>query len=418
MNKRRERFKNCIILLLSVSAVFFGFQAGIFNAPIRAQVLATSGTQALAQPFNSGSQSPFLPTQIAVNLGPEGSFTSGVNTPDATVLELGEDSLPFLHSALQSLGAQEEVPYHLWAEALGSWGILFSFSNHLSLSDFSLLFAPQGNLPVGQSRALYLSLKESGVFLYFLGTDNEVFRAPTNVNRQAFSLFIEGTSPNASSILFDFEAGLPAIGHSTYTNFPVITAQTAHMYQHLELLLQRFDFNPSLVRYVESDGVRTMVEEGATLRIFEDGLITYQYQGQNPRLLVTSEEVPTLAQAILAAYRLASLVSIVAGDAQLSFREYTYQNGRFVIEFEYLLHGVPVLGAYPAARVVIDGRFVREVSLFAQHFSHSGEFSSILSTQQAQLAAGGQGVRLLYVEEVPQSGRYTLTWILQEGQVG
>lgn len=415
-NKQREHLKNIAIAVLSVTAILLGFLAGIFDAPIRAQVGGGGGRLLSMEQIGAGVHTPLSPAQIFIHFGHDEGFITAANLEDADIVTLSEDSLPFLQSALQHTLQAEEVLPHVWQETLGSWGLFFTFHSELSLADFAQLLGSTANMPVGKSTMFYLSWKETGVFLYFLGEQNQTFRAPTSVNVPAFSEFISMYSPNGGTISLDLDTQIPVLSLQHYSNFPLVAAQTAHMYQHLELLLARFGFNPSLVRYIESDGVRTMVEEDATLRIFEDGQITYQHQGQNPRLMVGADATPSLPMAIRAAYVLASLVNIVSGDAILSFYNYTYQNGQFVIEFEYMINGIPIRGAYPAARVVIEQNFIREASLFARNFQNTSEVTALLSSYGAQIAAGGQELRLLYIEETPLSNRYVLRWTLTEGQ--
>ena len=406
--KRKEKIKNVLILLLTMSAVALSFVAGIFDVPMRAQT-GGGGTLLLSE----NEYAPLLPTQIGVNFGAQTAFVTGGGTANADIISPFEDSLHLLRKALTTAGQTEEIDAQVWREALGSWGILFRFSANLSLSELVLLMGQTESPLVGQSETLYLSLKETGVFLYFLGTDNQVFRAVTEVPSYELGELIAQYEANGGSIVFDLEDIVPRIQLEHYNNFPVLTGQTAHMYQYLELLLNRFDFNPNLVRYIESDGVRLMVEDGATLRIFEDGQITYHYQGANPRLMVSTEHEPSLAEAIRASYALASLVGIVSGEAEVSFRGYTYQNGQFVIEFGYVLDGIPMLGTYPAARIVVDGRYVREVSLFARNFHFSGEQTAILPRSSAQIAAGRERVDLFYVLQA-ETGQYLPRWILIE----
>ena len=406
--KHKERIKSLFILLLTISAVALSFVAGIFDVPMRAQT-GSSGTLLISE----NGYAPLLPTQTLVNFGEDEGFVRGSGMTDIHADTSFEESLRLLREALTSAGQAEEINARIWREALSSWGILFHFSTNLPLSEFTLLMGQTENPLMGQSETLYLSLKEAVVFLYFVGEDGQVFRAATDVPSYQLGQLIEQYQPNGGRISFDLEDIAPRIQRNSYNNFPVIQAQTAHMYQYLELLLSRFDFNPNLVRYIESDGVRLMVEDGATLRIFEDGLITYHYQGANPRLMVSTEHQPSLAEAIRASYVLASLVGIVSGEAEISFRGYTYQNGQFVIEFGYALAGTPILGTYPAARIVIDGRYVREVSLFARNFHFSGEHAAVLPRSSAQLAAGREQIDLFYVLQA-ETGQYLPRWILLE----
>ena len=406
--KRKENIKNVLILLLTMSAVALSFVAGIFDVPMRAQ---TGGSGTLLRLENE--YVPLLPTQTLVNFGDEEGFVRGIGTANMGSDSSFEESLYLLRAALISAGQTEEVDTQSWREALGSWGILFHFSANLSLSELVLLMGQTESPLVGQSETLYLSLKETGVFLYFLGTDGQVFRATTNVPSYQLGELVAQYEPNGGRISFELQDAAPRIQLDNYNNFPLITGQTAHMYQYLELLLNRFDFNPNLVRYIENDGVRLMVEDGATLRIFEDGQITYHYQGASPRLMVSIEHEPSLAEIIRASYVLASLVGIVSGEAEVSFRGYTYQNGQFVIEFGYVLDGIPMLGTYPAARIVVDGRYVREASLFARNFHFSGEQTAILPRSSAQIAAGRERVDLFYVLQA-ETGQYLPRWILIE----
>jgi len=406
----KEKIKNVLILLLTVSAVVLSFFAGIFDAPMRAQA-GSGGTLLVSE--NDQPKNLLLPTQITVNFGMEEGLVSGSGTTNADTAGLFEESLHLLRAALQSARQAEEIDAQTWRDTLGSWGILFRFSANLSLSELALMMGQAESPLMGKSETLHLSLKEAGVFLYFLGTDGQVFRAMTGIPSYQLGELIAQYEPSRSRISFDLSGNAPQVALGNYNHFPVVSGQTAHMYQHLERLLSRFDFHPNLVRYMESDGVRTMVENGATLRIFEDGLITYLYRGQNPRLMVSMEHEPNLAEIVRGAYALASLVGIVSGEAEISFRGYAYQNGQFVIEFGYTLDGIPILDAYPAARIVVDGRYVREVSLFARSFHFSGEHTAILPRSSAQIAAGTEQIDLFYVLQA-ETEQYLPRWILIE----
>jgi len=404
----KERVKSLFIVILSLSAVFLGLRTGLFDEPLRAGGFG-GGVPPLAI---TGQASPAaFPRAIMASLGfgsYHGQRMDGQGgRHDTGLFALYHLFAGSLGEALGSSSPSEPVSLEAWETALTGAGVFFQYDVEISGTVLAGWLRTEVGGADGAMQRMVLSLQQGAVYLYYMGRDGIPHRSETAVDASTLHETLDTFEPNGAQYGFQIPAFTGAdpftLVLARYDGIPVITQSNtmADIFRQLDIVLGRFGMHLSMARYLDESGVRTMVEEGATLRLSESGLIHYHCQADVPRLAVWEEGERPLSGAIEAAREIAHVLERFSGEANVQLSNWYlasgYLDGSVILYFSYYLGGIPIWMDSPAATVVIRGRYVREVTLFARSFARTGEYSAVMPEVQAAAAAGEAELVLSYV---------------------
>jgi len=403
----KERVKTLLILLLSLSAVFLGLRTGLFDEPLRAGGFG-GGTPPLAI---TGQASPAaFPTAMMANLdsgshhgqrmdGQSGSHDTGISV----LYHIFSGSLG---EALGSSSPSEPVSLEEWEAALTGTGVFFQYDVEISGTVLAGWLGTEIGGATDAMQRMVLSLRQGVVHLYYMGRDGVPHRSGTAVDSGALRTILETVEPNGAQFGFQVPsfAGDPfTVMLARYDGIPVITEFSAmgDVFRQLDMVLGHFGMHLAMARYLDEGGVRTMVEGGATLRLWENGRIHYLCQADTSRLVAWEAGEPSLSEAIEAARGIAQVLERFSGEATVQLSNW-YDGSddideAIILHFSYYLGGIPIWTDYPAATIVIRGRYVREVTLFVRAFARTGQHSGVMPELQAAAAAGDAELILSYV---------------------
>jgi len=408
MKAHKERIKTLLIFLLTASAAFLGWHIGLFDAPIQAGGFLPAARPPIVS--SSDHISPAArPTAVMASLG-EGNFQGHRMNQAETTMGIG--SLfplynlfaPHLGDALGSASRSEPISETQWQDALSDLGVFFHYDVAVPGDVLAGWFGQTADGALGLMQRLYLSFRQDVVHLYYMAPGQAPRRSVTDIPTAPLRAVLHTLAPNGAEFGFlqtawtgtdPYTVLLPAYGGIQTLQD---TSAIGTIFGQLDTVLEQFGMSLARARYVERDGVRTMVQDGATLRLSENGRINFHCQDDVPRLTLPGDEPPTLAEAIHAAHHIVqALFAPFSEWADLYLTDWSAQDGRFVLQFGYYFGSVPIWTEYPAAVIVIEGQAVREIDLFARSFRPTGQFTEVIPELQAVAAAGGTPLTLTYV---------------------
>ncbi|MCL2828829.1 MAG: hypothetical protein FWD99_08865 [Oscillospiraceae bacterium] len=401
----KERIKTILIVLLSISAVALGIGTGLFDGAIRSVGLyVTIEEMFLPESAPQRAIAPAAwPTAALATLGPDTAYGHRWDRQEESV---GVRTLYGLFSgilgeAFGSSGPPTAVSRSDWETALSNLGVFFRYDLEIPGDVLARWFGTEPGGVVAPVQMLYLAPGPDRVELYFMGEDNRPYRAATAVRSEDVLEVLHNLTPNGVGFGFQSAAD-QALDPDTillpnYGQIPTILEHSAmgSVYGNLDEILARLHINAALARSMDEGGTRIFVEEGATLRISEDGVIHYQYQGESPRI-ATGEMVPDLWEAIEAARQITESLTLVSGAADIYLTGFDYSDDLFIIRFGYYIGGLPIWTDSPAAQVTFTGRYVTDVLFLARAYYRTGQFSAVLPELQATAAAGDAPLRLAF----------------------
>jgi len=417
----KERVKTLFLVLLSISAVFLGLRTGLFDEPLRAG--GFGGNPPMRTVTDQAYPAAF-PRTIMVSLGAGayhgqrmdwqgGNEEAGLQILYATFAEsLGE--------ALESADSSESVTLEAWERALTDLGVFFQYDVEIPGATLARWFGTESHDTIGGIERIILSASQDAVYLYYMGGDGIPNRSETRADAGILRGWIQTLEPNGAQYGFQLPAFTGAdpfaVLLAQYDGIPVIRGHNAvsAVFEQLGTVLEQFGMHLSRARYLDVGGVRTMVEDDATLRLTDQGRIYYHCQANAPRL-VAWEDAPSLTRGIEAGREIAQILEGLSGEATVQLSDWVYAEEQIVLYFSYYLGGIPIWTAYPAARIVIRGSYVREVTLFARTFMRTGQFSAVIPELQASAAAGGEPLTLAYVYAEDEDETWLPRWLVTPG---
>ena len=418
----KERVKTLLLVLLSVSAVFLGFHTGLFDEPLRAG--GFGGNTPVRTATDQISPGAF-PTTIMVSLG-EGAYHGQRMDGQGGNEEIGLGILydlfaAHLGEALASAEDSEPVTLEAWEHALANVGVFVQYDVEIPGETLVRWFGAESDSAFGRIERMVLSIAQDAVYLYYMGRDNLPHRSGTAVDPGALHQHIQTLEPNGAQYGFHLSAFTGTDPFTVllpqYDGIPVMRGHNAvgAVFEQLETVLDLFGMHLSRARYLDVGGVRTMVEDDATLRLTEHGLIHYHCQADAPRLVAWEGE-SSFAGTVEVGRQIVQILEGLSGEARVQLSDWYYASGyadgSLVLYFSYYLGGIRVQTAYPAARIVIRGRYVREVTLLARTFVRTGQFSAVMPELQASAAAGGAPLTLAYVYTEEGNENWRVRWLM------
>ena len=411
---RKEHIKTCMIVLLGISAVFLGLGTGLFDIPLQAGGFGGAGAGVTLRDSDDVLPAAW-PSAALVSL-PNGAALGHRLSP--AVREIYDRFASELGAAFASAEASVTVTLPQWRAALAGPGVFFHYDAALPGDVLARWLGAEASAVMGTVQTVYLSVVQGDVYLYYTANDGTRYRSRTAVSAERMYQLMAPLVPNGAVFGFQTTAEYgvdPYMVRFRADSVPAVYGYNAmyRVYAQLDTWLAALGFNQALMRYLDEGDSRTIVEDGASLRLMDSGLITFQDRGPSARLFVGD------GCAIEIARRIADLLQPVRLEADVALTRIDEQDGALTIQFDYYIAGLPIRTEYPAVRVVISERYVRAVTFFARAYYVAEGERPVIPEQQAMAAAGGAALTLsLEAEAEMPPGRNSVAlrprWLLTE----
>jgi len=400
MNKKAkpiDRVQNALIILLTVSALFLLSQTALFGS------LSAKSPEQIFDRFFGAEISETADSSAALsNLAAPmqilfiNDFSRFGQTSVTVRSSVFESISPLLSDALSSASSPVSVSEADFFSALQECGIYCDFTISLPLSILENALGIESQIKTDHFvRRALLFPDGQDVKLYLVDDTGLCTLYATTVAGRAVTELLDAQSDNGAYLC----AQLPDefVGLSPYT---LIVSEQPQLYAlsavnplaeaDLSDLLRAAEFNPHTEnRYTESSGTVVIREGDSSLRIAQDGTVTYQgssaepnslyhvaAQGAKPTALETMRAIQAFASSFLqnktgsAALCLSSMVSTAAG-----YRVY----------LDYAVNGTPIFFAdgSHAAAFTVSGNTITAFSLHFRSYGLTDEAALILPLQQA-----------------------------------
>lgn len=397
---RRDFIQNIAITLLTVSATLLLAKSQFYSLGVFADSgylsRFTSTPTAVESTLHEQALSLAAPVRVAVTgtYGRYGNIT--MTTADPEFEPLGT----LLSEVLGSSRTFTPSSEHAFLRALsGTSSVYYDFCAPLPLS---VLAGALGSTPQKDEilvQRLVVSHQESdGVCLYLWDNADTYFQctsavAPGTLLDTVTHYELGDAFLALDDTLSDSEHLAPlSLFLKDPVTLPVLTASST--LGSSDWLLSAMNFNPRTnLRYPDPDGTEVIVEGERTLRIGTGGHILYQSGGEPILALATTDQVPSLQDAAVATgVLLNNILGNNTGEGALYLRSIHQVEKQTFLEFDYHVWGVPVhfSDGQPAAKVILDGNVVDNLTLRFRQYTSSIHPSLLLPLRQAMAVASRQ----------------------------
>jgi len=390
--------KSLLIILLAASAIYLlgetQFSEGMLG---RMQSLLQSNSSEGEQAHSEHAEAVAVhPMKIAMTL--EGGQRYGVQHDLAETDAVFSSVSTLLTEALSSAGAPRKVSERVWRSALGETGIYLDFYYPLPLIVLSGQLGDEQDSAVSSDAARRLCLaagqNDSVNLLYINEKDGAFYSCATTLSRRShLDPVLTGRSANGAMFAFEIP-GLENVAPYllvTTTPQPVKyrsenpllgdSARIAEVLKALSFQARGNELDPL------TGGLQ--VEGNDSLRLFENGMLTFHTLGDTDFRFLVSEDTrqaaldytQDLANATLGAW---------CGGASLCLAGVQETADGLEILYQYCLNGIPVElpDGDAAARFVVRNGAITDFSLYFRAYSATGETTLILPERQAAAVLG------------------------------
>lgn len=404
--RRRSFIQNTAIALLSVSAVLLFAQLQIYNLapPEDSRYLERlMGTAADDSPTALREFSVPVRVVVTDSYGRYGDLFS--STGGAEFASLG------LREALGAVQATVSSTMESFRAALSGPSVYFDFLDPLPLSVLAEYAGAEDTVLTGTARCLLLSLgTEGSVRLYLWDGADDVRSGPvpsSALSPETLADLVAQPGMGGVSFAFDDVEVDPLYGELSplsllpmeLPELPDLSVSSA--LPETEQLLPAFGFNANTrERYTESDGTEVITEVDAdrSLHIRPDGEITYRGGPESPLEIAAENEVPAEPEAVLGvSLLLQELTRDRTGEAELYLTGFRQSGTAVELTYGYHINGVPIrfAGGGDAARAVLSGTVLTDLTLQLRQYTSSGDASPLLPLRQTlAIAAQHSGAEL------------------------
>lgn len=400
--------KTLLIILLAISAVYLlgktQFSEDILDS-VKSFVAGASsekeeGRTEQAQP------TAVYPMQIAMNLEDGQRYGVQYNLNETETVFSSFSTL--LSEALSSAGTPQKISEQQWRSNIREVGIYLDFYYPIPLTVLA------GRLGEGQSetvvpdavRRLCLSAgnDDSVSLLYINEHDGAFYSCTTTLSREIhLAPVLDGQSANGAMFAFEVPGMEHVAPYMLLTTTPQpVKYQSVNPLQtendRISELLSALSFQP---RGSELDPVTggLHVEGNDSLRLFENGMLTFHTIGDTDFRFLLSED--SVQSALDYTQELANAtVGKWCGEAGLRLAGVQESSDGIEVLFQYCLNGIPVdlPEGNMAARFVVRNGAVTDFSLYFRSYTATAETTLILPERQAAAALdalAGQGNELV-----------------------
>ncbi|MDR1158025.1 MAG: hypothetical protein LBK75_06925 [Oscillospiraceae bacterium] len=371
-----------LLSLLWLTGLAWVYDDSLLDAPALAWVsdakrlLGFSGTapDPIAPPDGRVAREAARPVRVAVM---QAGARLGAQYAPETVNALYERLKNIMGEAIGSAAPPRRQTRAEWERALAYDSVYWEYAAAVPLSVLAewLSVAPPAGFdaPV---RRFFLSNRDGALALFFLNEESLV----PYVSDTALTFEPVDTS-GLSPCRFAFEAGGGALARAPDTLMfdapPVLMAVRCEApalvpaEAEIEAFLRGLRVNPDTpAHYTEPDGTAVYMDDPRICRFSPDGVVRYRAHGA-----ADGAVSDTPAGRIEAARALLETLAPLLGDARFSLSGCVQEEDRFVVDFDYETQGAAVLppAGDPAARVVLSGGVISEVTVRVRRFTQTDE---------------------------------------------
>ncbi|MBQ5800158.1 MAG: hypothetical protein IIW18_05570 [Oscillospiraceae bacterium] len=403
MNKKNRRInlvQNCLIVALSISAVFLFTRTSLFSELARTELAQRVQTTLSPVGSNSAGENVAL---SSLSMPLRMALTSDFACYGADALTGSSETFEavgsFLAEAIGSSHDMETVSEADFFAALGRSGLYFDFPGEMPLE---YLAARLGTVYTGAQapdiRRCLLSVGSGDNALFYLYTQSGVcMRYQTAVSSAALKAYLDTVGGNDSSF-----AALLREDYVNLSPFTLVLGETAPRSELIsanalhdfstEELLRRTEFNAHTQNsYTESNGTVVILEAQRTLRLEPRGLVLYSgEQTEEPGSLYHVSSAagtpPTRLEVIGAAQNLlGSILMEKTAEARIYLHSAEPTLTGYRLYFDYVVNGTPVLFSDKshAAEVLVEGNTITAFSLQLRRYTASDRDCLLLPLRQA-----------------------------------
>lgn len=382
-----EWTKNILLIALTCSAVYLTIVANRYYN-LELPFVGSLSIEETAAPTTGNTVSEASrPVKMAV-MNAYGRYVAAYNSDEVDQMydRLGR----YLGEALGTIADTEQVEQETVIEKLSAQGVFFEFPGRVNLSALAAWLG--AGVPSGAedpaADMFVIAMEESGETLCYR-TENGWFCSNIQLREDA-AVDMEVYRPN--NVSFAYELAAAGSSFENIESFclidpqpvPVQVASASVTAELRETVASYLGFNPySDSSYIEDNGDEVFTANNSMLRLEAAGLLTYNAPGGGTGSKSAAERIE------LARLNLAELVR--PGDAELYFVGETYEDGLYVLDFDYYIGGVKVTNSNGSgARVVIDGGDITKISVWLRSYTATGEASTLLPAVQAAAMAEGE----------------------------
>lgn len=397
-----EIFKNILIAVLLVSAVFLGWQSQLFgNTSVKLSDLTGFGDSIAAVPGTGGVQDAAMkaigearPVAIAVTTG-DGHY--GVKYDMEELGRVYDETAAMFGEALRTAQAPVKTDAADWRAALQAPGILLEYMSAMPLSVLDGWFGADitGEWRGTDVRRICLAVTSDKTRLLLQDGEGLFYTADTTITPDSARKQVDMYKSNDASFAFE------AIGTQTLrepyalvlaadTAHPVIEARNPLTGETLTAVLRQLNVGEHLKPIQDDDGNLIYIDpEDFRISLSPDGTVTYKRTG-SPE---TTTNITDLSQAVeLAREAVAGSIGQHCGTAGVYLDSVISDslNG-YRVTFTYVVAGgrVYVSPEGYAAEVVIKDGAISTMVLRFRMYADSGEPGRLMPEIQAAAAEGG-----------------------------
>ncbi|MBO4331239.1 MAG: hypothetical protein J5827_04105 [Oscillospiraceae bacterium] len=427
---RVELLKTLLIIFLFLLAVLLIGEtqvfAQFFGGKTLSSVIASSGSRTVLPLWNEEtdphSAEAAQPIFLAVTVSAGGGHY-GVKYSEAELDSVYSSAATQIGEVIGSAGAPVQISEGEWREALASQSIFVDYLHSFPISLISSWFGSEPAVSSSQHsvRRLCISSPDGGsVRLSYIDSGSGLFySAPTGVLFPSLSHVLQLYQPGSAR--FAFELGPVYSGCDpyslilSYTSAPTAAALVPLSSADVDRAVTAFSINPNTAsHFTESDGTRVYVESGCSLRISENGILSYRNLSGEGRLRAADgSSSEDLAGMIRYSKKLVeSSVGSAGGSMRIYLTDALASGGSYTFSFGCYIAGMPLLRADGlTSYVTVENGVVTSAQILLHTYTLFEQTETVLPEMQtAAMADSGQEALLCYVEA---GGSVSARWVLQ-----
>ena len=430
MNKKKRasgRIKDIVIVLLLLSAVFWGWKSRLFgNSSAQMSdvfsmfenVLAVAEEQAEDETLITEAAKPLC--IVVTNADGE---HYGVKYDMDEIGVLYSKTVLIFSEALVSATAAERVTEAQWRQALMSGSVYFKYASPVKLSVLDGWYGSEitgGWSAFSVSRLCVVDEGET-CSLYFIDEDTGDYYAAVSSVSSRIAELADSVGINSTFFAFELDSGYLSPGCYTLlkldeTGYPVLEAvNPMEEDDALESVLMNLGISEyQESSYTEGDGTRVFVDEDFTVSLKTDGTMIYTRTDSSEQTASMDEsEAIEFARALVAS----TLGENCGSDTGIYFDCIeTDDTGSYRVCFRYVVAGglVQLGDDRYAADVTVRGGALAEMTLCFRNYTVTSELVQLLPETQTAAASGGAFL-LCYLDDGSDI-RLEPVWIIPETQ--
>ena len=412
LRRAAERIKAALIVVLTVSALFLGWQTGLVNdllgsVPVFGSIAGL--VQSTPPPTGSGGMvAKEAARPLTIVITGEGGVHFGARYDTDLRNTVYDRTSSILGEALGSMAVPSEISEEQWRAALSGPGVYFEYIMpvRLSVLDGWLGARMPDFTRDAPLRRICVSFGEDRNRLFYQAYDTGLFYAADTVSAggRAQELGIYGSNGAA----FTFETGIYDAGSAPYMLLmpgrvhPVVRAfGNGTVEEYTDAILSVLGMGQTgYTSYYDDDGSLVSFGPQFNLRVDTRGHAAYRRvdDAQVPGEIRVLTEGEMIERARVIA---ADTAALSGGDAEVCFESVEYgAEERVSVIFAYYLAGgrVHLYEDGYAAKIIFTSGLVTEMELNFAGFEVTDEYAQLLPERQTLAAAGGEFMLRYYFD--------------------